>query len=111
MPLLVLSISLLIFLLLFDRTDKDPLDYEGDSYETYKKYCIPFEEKIYIITEGDYKGSVLTETQREQIRQALKDGRQQFMLDLEIWRNAGYITEQQHSDFVDAVLDEMIKLK
>ncbi len=110
MPILVIALSILIFYLFFGRK-KNPKDYKGDSYETYLKYCVPKTEKIYIVTEGRFKGDVLNERELAEAKATLKREQQKFINEMINLRDSGKITEDDYNKLVDSVLDDMIQGK
>lgn len=103
MPLLAIAIVIICYYLF--KKEKSPLDYEGDSYETYKKYCVPKTEKVYIVTEGEYKDSVLSESEIREIKSTLKVEYEKFIQEMGILKEEGKITEREYNHFVDSALD------
>lgn len=108
MPLLAIAIVIICYYLFFQKDD-DPRNYKGDSYETYKKYCVPKTEKIYIVTEGDFKNSVLPESEVAEIKATLKSEYEKFIQEMATLKDEGKITEQEYNHFVDSALDDMLK--
>lgn len=116
MPILVIALSILLFYLLFGR-EKNPksnrTDSPGDAYrewmEIYLEEYTPKTEKIYIVTEGQFKGDVLNERELAEAKATLKREQQKFINEMIALRDSGKITEEYYNKLVDSILDDMIK--
>jgi hypothetical protein len=114
MPILVIALSILIFYLFFGR-EKSPKgskpDFYGDAYKDWMEKYAPKIEKIYIVTEGRFKGDVLNERELAEAKAALKREQQKFINEMIDLRESGKITEDDYNKLVDSVLDDMIQGK